>query len=225
MTCRVNMAINALNSMFFGTGRVGGVSNVESLSTLPLVQQDFLKNIIKRVKQLGPPPSDAHCQGAFAALQTAGSSYMDFTPGIGEVVNMKLNELSLPAGKVTGVSLSDKLTGPVKQMVVCFEDFMLQDATLWTDLEARAAEVQLYNDPLLKNRNTYLKFLSHLYKCGVLSFTNICRGRMGAFCALVGTDSAGIFWTLRAQPYPWRLCSAFAELAAITLCDSAVNMG
>jgi hypothetical protein len=138
---------------------------------------------------------------------------------------MKLNELSLPAGKVTGVSLSDKLTGPVKQMVVCFEDFMLQDATLWTDLEARAAEVQLYNDPLLKNRNTYLKFLSHLYKCGVLSFTNICRGRMGAFCALVGTDSAGIFWTLRAQPYPWRLCSAFAELAAITLCDSAVNMG
>ena len=32
--------------------------------------------------------------------------------------------------------------------------------------------------------------------------------------ALVGTDSAGVFWTLRAQPYPWALCRCFAELAA-----------
>lgn len=43
--------------------------------------------------------------------------------------------------------------------------------------------------------------------------------------ALTGTDSAGVFWTLRAQPYPWQLCSAFADLAAIALRDSAVSKG
>jgi len=39
--------------------------------------------------------------------------------------------------------------------------------------------------------------------------------------ALKGTDSAGVFWTLRAQPYPWSLCQKIAELAARTLRDNA----
>lgn len=105
VTRRANLAIQSLNSMFFGARRVGGSEWVDSLSHLPLVQQDCMKHIIRRVKQLGPPPSDARCQGAFAALRTAGSSYMDFSPGVGDVVGMKLNELSLPSGSVAGVSL------------------------------------------------------------------------------------------------------------------------
>lgn len=181
VTRRVNLAIQSLNSMFFGTKRVGGSEMVDSLTHLPLVQRDCMKHVIKRVKQLGPPPSDARCQGAFAALRTAGSSYMDFSPGVGDVVGMKLNELSLPSGKIAGVSLSDNLDGPVKRMVDHFEDYMLQDATVWTDLEAVASSLQPYTDPLLKNKKQYLSFAQQLRKCGVLSFTKCCRGRVGAF--------------------------------------------
>jgi len=103
-------------------------------------------------------------------------------PGVGDVVGMKLNELSLPGGKVAGVSLSDNLSGAVKQMVDCFEDYMLQDASVWTDLEAEASALQPFTDPLLDDRKEYLAFLKKLFVCGVLSFTQNCRGRVGAFC-------------------------------------------
>ena len=39
--------------------------------------------------------------------------------------------------------------------------------------------------------------------------------------ALKGTDSNGVFWTLRAQPYPWQLAQKFAALAATALSDTA----
>ena len=35
---------------------------------------------------------------------------------------------------------------------------------------------------------------------------------------LTGRDASGVFWTLRAQPYPFALCSSFARLAARALC-------
>ncbi len=107
---------------------------------------------------------------------------MEPIPGVGEVVGMKLNELSLPGGKVAGVSLSDNLSGAVKHMVDSFEDFMLQDASVWTDLEAEASALQPFTDPLLADRKEYLAFLKKLFVCGVLSFTQNCRGRVGAFC-------------------------------------------
>lgn len=39
--------------------------------------------------------------------------------------------------------------------------------------------------------------------------------------ALRGTDSNGVFWTLRAQPYPLRMVQKFAEIMAKALRDTA----
>ena len=95
---------------------------------------------------------------------------------------MKLDSLSLPSGKVAGVKLCDNLTGEVRDMVEKFEDHLLQDASLWTDLENEAAKIRTYNDPMLSSKAGYISFLKQLYQSGVLSFTSSCRGRVGAFC-------------------------------------------
>lgn len=177
-----NKAIQSLNSLHFGRNYPGSSSVVEDLSLLPLVQQDSIKHILSMVKQLGPPPSDACSQGAMNALQAAGSSYSEPHPDVGTVVNMQLDSLSLPSGNVAGVTLADNLTGEVRNMVEDFENHLLQDASLWTDLEDEAAKIRTYNDPLLSSKSGYMSFLKQLYKSGVLSFTSCCRGRVGAFC-------------------------------------------
>eukprot|EP00438_Fugacium_kawagutii_P002485 Skav209078 [mRNA] locus=scaffold207:207591:211020:- [translate_table: standard] len=178
---RVNLAIHALNSMFFGEKRVPQVQDVTDIDSLPLCQQFALKNIIERVAELGPPPADASSSGALNALRAAGSSYTEPEPGVGSVVSMDLSSLSLPDGKTAGVSLADSLLGDVHDMVVDFESFMLEDADKWTYIESEMVHVPPYNDPLLSSKHGYLQFLKHLYDCGVLGFTSSCRGRVGAF--------------------------------------------
>ena len=178
---RSNMAISALNSLYFGSDHWDKKAFYD-LAALPLGQSDCLKNILSRVRQLGAPPEDACCQGALQALRTAGNSYDEPDPGVGSVVDMRMDRLSLPSGKVAGVSLADHLTGAVKNMVCDYEGHMLQDASVWTDLEEVASKLKPYDDPILNTHEGYLSFLSHLFKCGILGFTASCRGRVGAFC-------------------------------------------
>ena len=157
---------------------------MQDLESLPLCQADCLSNLFSMVKQLGAAPEGARCQGALQALRTAGSSYEGPDPGVGDVVAMDLGRLSLPSGKVAGVSMHSQLTGDVKDIVCHFEETMLQDSSVWTDLQADAAKLTPYDDPLLKTREGYLNFLHHLHQSGVLSFTSVVRGEVGwgAFC-------------------------------------------
>jgi hypothetical protein len=178
---RANLAIHALNSMFFGEKRVPKVQEVTDIDSLPLCQQFALRNILERVSELGPPPADASSTGALCALRAAGSSYTEPEPGVGSVVSMDLSSLSLPNGKTAGVSLADNLTGDIHDMVANFEDFMLEDADKWTHIESEMVYVPPYNDPLLNTKHGYIEFLRHLHSCGVLGFTSVCRGRVGAF--------------------------------------------
>jgi hypothetical protein len=178
---RANLAIHALNSMFFGEKRVPKVQEVTDIDSLPLCQQFALRNILERVSELGPPPADASSTGALCALRAAGSSYTEPEPGVGSVVSMDLSSLSLPNGKTAGVSLADNLTGDIHDMVANFEDFMLEDADKWTHIESEMVYVPPYNDPLLNTKHVYIEFLRHLHSCGVLGFTSVCRGRVGAF--------------------------------------------
>lgn len=179
---QVNKAVLALNSLYHGTDVGWNKTFVNDLSLLPLVQQDALRHITKMVDRLGPPPLEARSQGAMNALQVAGSSYSEPHPDVGSVVAMELDRLSLPSGKVASVDLGDHLKGEVHSMVDDFENFLLQDASVWSDLEVEASKIKTYNDPLLGSRTGYISFLRHLYKSGVLSFTDTCRGRVGAFC-------------------------------------------
>eukprot|EP00438_Fugacium_kawagutii_P032905 Skav229623 [mRNA] locus=scaffold1753:167277:170273:- [translate_table: standard] len=137
---------------------------------------------MQAVKRLGPVPGDARCSGALQALRAAGSSYEEPIAGVGDVVPMVIDHMSLPSGKVAGVSLREQVGDDLKDMVQDFEDHMLQDASVWTSVEDQAKQLTPYNDPLLKQRSGYLSFLKKLYDCGVLCFSVRCRGRVGAFC-------------------------------------------
>ena len=102
--------------------------------------------------------------------------------GVGKVVSLVLEQLSLPTGRVAGVDLEKSLDEPLKEMVTNFEEWMLQDASTWSKLSDEACRSRPYHDPSLSNRDSYLDFLGHLRACGVLGYTSCCRGRVGAFC-------------------------------------------
>ncbi len=178
---QVNKAILALNSLYYGYGKAYGRVAVSDVSQLPLLQRDAINGIFDQVKSLGAPPHGACYSGALAALRVASSAYAQVEAGIGEVVNMDLKSLSLPSGKVAGVDLGVSLDGDIKEVVMNFEDRMLQEPGNWMDLQEIASSIRTYDDPLLRKRSGYLSFLKRLYDAGVLDFTSTCRGRVGAF--------------------------------------------
>ena len=180
-TKQVNRALLALNSLYFGGNKILPTASIEELSSLPLCQQDVIKSVIKRVRELGCPPVDACCSGALSALRVPSGSYSDMDPGVGDVVPMRLDQLSLPTGNVAGVNINEHLSGSSSEVVNEFETYMLHDASVWGDLQEYAPSLKPYDDPSLRSHKQYLKFLSHLHQCGVLGFTDQCKGRVGAF--------------------------------------------
>ena len=175
------MALTALNSLFYGGNKQMSSSVVDCVQGLPLCQQDVIRSVIKRIQLLGRPPDSACRSGALSALRATAGSYCEAEPGVGDVVPMKLAALSLPTGNVAGVDLLEHLTGHDKLVVSEFERYMLQDSSVWTDLQDRAHELKPYDDPSLRSHARYLQFLKHLFSCGVLGFTENCKGRVGAF--------------------------------------------
>ena len=69
----------------------------------------------------------------------------------------------------------------IRDVVVNFEERMLQHDDVWTTLSRDTVHLTPYNDPGLKDRTTYLEFLRLLHERGILSFSKRCRGRVGAF--------------------------------------------
>ena len=177
---RVNRAVDALNSLFFG-----GMTHcpkrdaVGDISELGLNQRLAMTDLIAAVKRLGAPP--AGNSGALKALRVAASSY--FTPevGVGDVVAMQFDRLSLPSDGTAGVDLVAAIEPSIRDVVDKFEDFMLQDADVWTSISRDSSHLKPYSDPSLKSRPKYLSFIKMLHDRGILSFTDRCRGRVGAF--------------------------------------------
>ena len=134
----MNLAISSLNSMFFGVRKPGKNVWVDDLHSLPLAQREVILKLIKEISALGPPPLHASRTGALQALRATCSSYMEPEPGVGSVVNMALESLSLPSGKVASVSLVDHIDESLKPMVQNFEEFMLRDADSFSELEVQA---------------------------------------------------------------------------------------
>ena len=181
-TIRVNKAILALNSFFFGGPQRYTACEVEDVSLLPSVQRDAISLIQSRVSDLGAPEPAWRSEALKVLRASAPSAYSEPEVDTGSTVPMKLDALSLPSGTVAGVDLVGSLSGHVKEMVENFEDFLLADASSWNALSDVASNMEPYNDPLLNTRAGYLQFLSRLYDSGVLAFSGACRGRVGAFC-------------------------------------------
>lgn len=180
ITERVNLAVDSLNSLFFG-----GMTHcpkrdaVGDLGELNLNQRLAMTDLIAAVKRLGAPP--ARDSGALKALRVAASSYFSPEVGVGDVVAMQFDRLSLPSDGTAGVDLMAAIEPSIRDVVDKFEDFMLQDADVWTSISRDSSHLKPYSDPSLKSRPKYLSFIKMLHDRGILSFTDRCRGRAGAF--------------------------------------------
>ncbi|CAE7252533.1 AMY1.1 [Symbiodinium necroappetens] len=176
---RLNSAVVALNSLFFGKDLDSAKSCI-NISDLPRVQGDVLRSLIHRLKVLGPPPAVASYREALQALQVPGGSY-EAEPGVGETVPMDLSSLSLPTLSGTGVDLEREMSGSIGDMIRDFEGHLLQDATTWASVAEEAARMKPYNDPKMHHKGFYRDFLLRLQSCGILTFSRRARGRVGAF--------------------------------------------
>eukprot|EP00438_Fugacium_kawagutii_P033140 Skav227543 [mRNA] locus=scaffold2241:169914:174596:- [translate_table: standard] len=176
----VNKAIESLNLLYCG-GENFKRSTVEDWSSLRLCQREVLSHLIAVVKDAGPPPAGACGPEALRALRVASNTYTSVEAGVGIPVSMRLDQLSLPDGKVAGVDLLEALPKPVMGLVADFESKMLVDADVWTETSRDVAGLKPYSDPLLKRRDSYLGFLRRLQQAGVLGYTSQCRSRVGAF--------------------------------------------
>ena len=177
----VNAAIDSLNSMYFGK-EVHDPGTVADFGLLPTSQRNCLKDIVQKVKYLGKPPSCMSSSGALEALRAAACGYSEPQAGVGDVVPMVLEELSLPTQGVAGVDLAAALEEPLKSQVVGFEDWMIQDADAWGDISKHVDELKPYNDPSLNCGDKYLCFLKRLHLSNVLGLSQCVRGRVGSFC-------------------------------------------
>lgn len=80
-----------------------------------------------------------------------------------------------------GLTCWGALEDNVRDVVVNYEEHMLQDADVWTHISRHAQRLVPYDDPQLRSRGKYLEFLQQLHDRGILGFTQDCRGRVGAF--------------------------------------------
>ena len=181
VTFEVNKSINALNSLFFGGNGPSHGSTVSSLCRLPSNQRAAIGDIIDSVKRFGPNPTGATGSEALGALRAASSGYDDAALGVGDVVPLNLDHLSLPEGLKSGVDLLGALDDSVRCVVEDFEEHMLQDADVWTWISRNAQKLVPYDDPSLRSKGKYLEFLRELHDRGILGFTQDCRERVGAF--------------------------------------------
>ena len=177
----VNKAITSLNLLFSGGFETGNEFVVLALEQMPLAQREAIKQIIARVKQAGGPPKDASLAGALQALRVAYSPYGGDQVGVGEVVPMKLEQLSVPGQGLTGVEVQSLLDGKAGEFLRSPEDHMLQDFNNWGALSDEVAKIKTYDDPQLRNRKFYAQFLQKLSGAGILTFSAQPKGRVGSF--------------------------------------------
>ena len=177
-----NAAVSALNSLYLGydPGTICTVSS-SSMEELPEHQRETLLHLIRGVKGVGGPPEGARGTGALEALRVASSPYGGELSGVGEVVSMNLEQLSIPNVGSTGVHVEDILEGKAGQFLRDPENWMLQDARNWSWLSDEAAKIKTYDDPRLRNQEFYHDFLVKLHAAGVLKFSSEARGRVGCF--------------------------------------------
>ncbi|CAJ1411167.1 unnamed protein product [Effrenium voratum] len=193
----VNQSISAMNSLFFGGKGSGHDRLVPSVDSLPTSQKEAIKGIISAVKRMGPKPAGACGSEALQALRAALSSYVPLETGVGDVVPMRLDQLSLPEGTSSGVDMLQALDGDLRDVVENFEDRMLQDADVWTHISRSASRLVPYDDPSLRSRRKYLEFLRELHDRGILCFTEECRGRDGDNLYIAGADIKDCFYAVR----------------------------
>ena len=173
--------IKSLNALYSGGTYARPVRRVTDLGGLPLAQRQALYHILRRVREFGPPPSHISTAGALEALRIACSPYGGESVGVGDVIPMKLDFLSIPGVSGQGNDIKSHLSGPAGEYLKYPSELMLQHADNWGTAADEVRQIRTYDDPQLRQRDFYKRFLEKLKKAGILSFSKVAAGRVGAF--------------------------------------------
>lgn len=166
----VNRTIRALNSMYGcpNTGRVF-VSLDEEVFGHGAGQLHAINRVVEAVQQVGKPPNDMTCSGAFSSLRAA-EGYAE-EPSVGALCSFNLGKISLPEPGWSPIPL-EQLWGPNGRNLV---DEFVNDQLLLPDevgMRLKASGVaRPYSDPLLNDQRVYGDLLKRLYSSGLIDFS------------------------------------------------------
>ena len=176
-----NLVIKSLNPLYTNGKLTDSSSRVSDLGVLPEVQRLAITHVLKRVKEFGPPPLHVSTAGALEALRIAYSPYGGDSVGVGDVVPMNLDQLSIPGMEGDGVDIANKLEGGTGEYLKNPRGLMLQDADNWGAVADEVRQIRIYDDPQLRRPGFYKGFLKKLKQAGILTFSRAASGRVGAF--------------------------------------------
>ena len=176
-----NFVIKSLNALYTGGSSSGPGVMVSDLRELPSAQRHAISHILRRVRECGPPPLHVTTAGALEALRVAYSPYGGDSVGVGDVVPMKLDFLSIPGVCGDWVDITNKVEGTPGEYLKNPLELMLQDADNWGAVADEARKIRTYDDPQLRQKKFYMSFLKKLKEAGVLAFSQVAAGRVGAF--------------------------------------------
>ena len=128
-----NLVIKSLNALYTNGKLADSSSRVPDLGVLPEVQRLAITHVLKRVEEFGPSPLHVSTAGAesLEALRIAYSPYGGDAVGVGDVVPMNLDRLSIPGMEGDGVDITNKLEGGAGEYLRNPRGLMLQDADNW----------------------------------------------------------------------------------------------
>ena len=128
-----NLAVSALNSLYLGYDP-GVVQSIQpaDINSLCLGQAETMNYLMKRVREAGGPPVASSRARALSALRVACSPYQVGGAGVGDVVPMVLDSLSVPVMGADGLHVDKVLRGQAGEYLKDPQSWMLQDASKWS---------------------------------------------------------------------------------------------
>ena len=109
---RVNMAIGAMNSLYFGrSGPCGG--EVANISSLPQGQRECIRSIVESVSAFGAPPPAASRSRDLQALRASSGGYCEPEVGVGDMFHYRrVHPAPFPPSQLPKGNLTQVTSGP-----------------------------------------------------------------------------------------------------------------
>eukprot|EP00971_Amphidinium_carterae_P352507 6492627-Amphidinium_carterae.2 len=158
---RTNEAIEALNWL------ADSGSTQRDASAPTEVQKQAQEFIRSRV--LASPASLAPFEAEATARSLLGSG-QPYDVGSCSVAPLDLAQLSIPKAGSTSVDLISRLPSESADCLQHPEEHMLVTPDEWGRVCEKHDHVNVYNDPRLRDRKTYLALVERLYECNLIAF-------------------------------------------------------
>lgn len=168
-----------------GLNQLAGFENQAEWPLRPVnkAQGEVIRRVEGAHRERAPPPMQESLQAALMQLlKKKASGYMEVPDGPGQLASYVRSRLSLPRGQCNPVDLVSILPPRERDQLLNFETKMLlSDEEIAAEVE-KGFEGSSYIDPQLDtDPQKYHEFISDLYNCKLIHFTNQPRCQVGAF--------------------------------------------